>query len=530
MAEQTLRAHIALDGGDAVTAKLNAIGAAGKAAFEETGAAARQAIGPLRELFDGLQSAVAEAGGAGDSLGKTFEPLISAAGAALAALGKLSAGFGGLLGAAAGVSGAIAHIGQSASDSVGKLNDAAEAVGLSIEQYRAMGGALQSVGLETGDYKKLRDAIQSAASAAATAAGSEHKYKVVSFRGAPKDGEEESADGEDEGGDDDKTAATEQHAGALKDLAGAAAEAKTAITGYVEVAKGYWVATRDGVQTVHQLRNAVGGAGAAADKQRRAFEEMGVALTDNIGRARPAEDILADAAITLGAMTDATKEADLAERAFGKSLGDTMVTYADSKADIDAAAAAIKKSGATFADSQLTTVGAVRRTGAELRAVIASWRDYFAALAAPSALEANNQMLGFFDRQHGTIHAFADQVVAPAVGWLGKFQNALGSAAVAAALLGGSLGLVGTGAALGLGVAGIGLIAFWDQIKTGAAAAFDYVRDNGARAAAALGRFVASHDFKSWSGLKRAASDAYAAARAGAEAAAAAIERRLQAL
>jgi hypothetical protein len=467
---------VVLDGGDKVAKQLAEIGKSGEQAFKQIGDATKSAsqnlnsaqsvFGQIASAFQGMVQQVADAG---QAFGRAFDPLISAGSAALGAATRTGAGFGAVAGAAAGISGAIGKIGQEAANSVAKLNDAATAAGLTMEKYSALRAAFEGVGVGANVLDKMVQASERAARGAELKGGPSH------FRRAP-----ESADQGDDAESADKAAAS------VGKLTESILGAERAASDLPRVFK----AVNGAFEEVHAGDSKSQGLGGYA----QAAGELGVALRDMYGKARPGIEIARDVVLSLGKMADGARRADIAARAFGEGLAREVLAVADNREAINALAAAHERSAATMSEAQKKQADDARATGAILASVKASWLEYYRSLATPVTIDQNNAIIVFFERNKQALKDFGDNVVGPAIRWLGQFQNSFGAVSIAAAALGSSLRLLSPVAATAFGAAGIAAIVFGDKIKDGALAAMTE-----------LTRIVKANDLSTFAGWKNAA-------------------------
>ncbi len=500
MSDNALRAKIALDGLADVNRQLKEIGDNGKSAFSQAADAARQAgagigsaqsaVSSFSSAFDTLARSVL---GGGLGLGAAFKPFIAAASQALAAGTRAGAGLAAIAAGASGVSAAIGKIGQEAANSVAKLNDAATAVGLTADKYSALRAAFQGVGV-TGDVlDKMVEASDKASRQAEIAGGPSRVRDNPFFKPQGK-----AASG---------VAEVKRDIDGLKEsVLGAERDLNTLPTVWTQV---------NG--TLQQIHPEFGPAKAGLRGYAQAAQDLGVALRDMYGKARPGIEVARDVVLALSKMSDSAQRTDIAVRAFGESLATDVLSIADDNEAVNRLAAAHEAAAANFSDAQQKQAEEARRTGAVLASVKASWVEYFRALAIPVTIDQNNAILGFFERNKAALKDFGDNVVGPAIRWLGRFQNAFGVTALAAGALGSSMGLLSPLSASVFGVAGAAALLFGDNIKNGALGAMTE-----------LTRIVKTNDLSTFAGLKSAAQKVWEDIKQIASAAWTALKKKIQ--
>jgi hypothetical protein len=153
---------ILLEGADVVNKQLKDLGEIGQQAMQKVQTSANQAVSGLTQFqsaISGLFSGVKEMAQGFDS---SFGEVVSDIGDATIAAAKFGAGFGGIVASAAAVSAAVGHMGQSAADSISKVNDLAEKAGLTLEKYQQFKAAGEGIGLGATDFAKAAEAAKDA--------------------------------------------------------------------------------------------------------------------------------------------------------------------------------------------------------------------------------------------------------------------------------------------------------------------------------------------------------------------------------
>lgn len=514
MADQTLHAKIVLDGGKEAVQQLTAISQSGKDAFAQTQQAAQRTTSALSNvsneissLVSGFRAAVAQISSSGSLLGAAFNPLISATQRAFDAVARTGIGFGVIAGASYAVTASIASIGQQAANSAAKLDDAAEAIGLTTEKYRGLQAALKGVGIEANTLEQMAGVIERGARKQELSGPA--AKRVLSPLPSENDreggGNEAPASGEIDSSALEVTLSAKQMAASVRaneivlNNAGAAADGLA--TKNKNLAESFLGASSEAVK----LPIVINGLSATTLQQvgaigafNRVAAELGVALVNGEGKSRKFIDVARDFTFVFSKMADDAKRTQYAVDAFGESLAKNVLAIADSGKAIGATDLAVERSGAIRSEEQKKAAADARQTGAAVEAVTTSWREYFAQLAVPVAIDRNNAILGFFERNREAIKGFADEVAGPAIQWLGRLDHALGLSAIAAAGLGSAFGLIGSGAALGLGGAGVALTLFGTNLKDAALNAMGGLRE-----------IVSRFDLKTFAGWSSAAKAAF---------------------
>lgn len=505
MADNTLRATIALDGADDIKKQFDAIAQSGKQAGQQIGDAISGAQSAITGFFASFERVFSGIAGVGKDIAHAFDPFVEAAGAARADVAKLGAAFGAITGAAAGVTGAIGKIGQDAANSISKLNDAAEVAGLTLEKFRALKAGAAGVGVSEEDLKGVFDDLEKLSRDAELsgktvgrwlhAGGGESALGsggATDRRGGAKWIHMPQSDADGSGAD------AEGEADGVEKLGDAADKAGAAIGALGEGLRGFNREITNGIGVIRPAADALGEHQSKFERMAAAMRALGVSLTDAYNRARPREDLFNDTINGLARYADGARRTQLAVDAFGEGRAKNLLALADERAQLEANRAAVERAGAAFSDVQKKTIADARATGATLAAVKQSWLDYYGALATPVTVDQNKSILSFFEENRAAIKDFGDNVVGPAVRWLGQFKNAFGATAIAAGSLGAALGLLSPLTATIFGAAGAAAIAFGDQIKNGAVAAMTE-----------LTRIVKTNDLSTFAGWKNGAKEVW---------------------
>lgn len=231
--------------------------------------------------------------------------------------------------------------------------------------------------------------------------------------------------------------------------------------------------------------------------QAKAFEAVGVSVTDANGNLRDSEDIFQDVIKALGTMENETERDAIAQQLMGKSAaelnpliedgGETYKMVADTmkKYDLDYVDQATLDKANKFNDEldtmKLLGSVALAQVGSQLAAYLAPALEKVVELAGKLA----NWLSKLSPETLTVIAAIAGvlAVLAPLLITIGKVATGIGAIIKVVNLLGGSVGLLSSGALLpiiaviaAVVAAGILLYKNWDKIKAAAKALGDKLK------------------------------------------------------